>query len=145
MQRSWMVIAGVVVLALVLAGGGYWWLGQHKKAAIAARQQHPHLIGMLGDDASELDNVAPDQDKLCAASLTRALAFGAVPPGTSLASSEAKPGQPDGHFTCDAQGGDGKYTLNIDLTCPNSEAKTCFTLDSIRREDGAFAYQVERL
>ncbi|HEX4860833.1 MAG TPA: hypothetical protein VFV07_06315 [Rhizomicrobium sp.] len=144
MQRSWMVIAGVVVLALVLVGGGYWWLHHSSKKTTAASQR-PHLIGMLGDNATELDNAAPDQDKICEASLARGLSFGALPPGASLASSEAKAGQPEGHYTCDAQGADGKYTLNIDLTCPSSDAKTCFTLDSVRREDGTYTYQIEHL
>ncbi len=144
MQRSWMVIAGAVVLVLVLAGGGYWLLGHHKKESVAA-QSHPHLVGMMGDTASELDNVAPDQDKICDASLKRAMDFGAVPPGASLTSSEAKAEQPEGHYSCQVQGADGKYTLNIDLSCPGSDAKTCFTLDSIRREDGTFTYQIEQL
>jgi hypothetical protein len=145
MQRSWLVIVGVVVLAAVLAGGGYWWLGHQKKAHLAAQQNRPHLIGMLGDDASVLDNVAPDQEKLCDASLKRAVDFGAVPPGTSLAGDEAKAEQPDGRYSCQAQGAAGKYTLNIDLSCPTSDAKTCFTLDSVRREDGTIAYEIERL
>jgi hypothetical protein len=144
MQRSWMVIAGAVVLALVLVGGGYWWLHHPSKKTVAAGS-HPHLIGMLGDNATELDNAAPDQDKLCEASLARGLSFGALPPGASLASSDAKAGQPEGHYTCDAQGADGKYTLSIDLTCPNSDAKTCFTLDSVRREDGTVTYQIEQM
>ena len=145
MQRSWLVIAGVAVLVLVLAGGGYWWLGHQKKTALAAQQKHPHLIGVFGDNASVLDNIAPDQEKLCDASLKRAVDFGAVPPGTSLAGSEAKVEQPEGRYSCQAQGAAGKYTLNIDLSCPASDAKTCFTLDSVRREDGTVAYQIERL
>jgi hypothetical protein len=145
MQRSWLVIAGVAVLVAVLAGGGYWWLGHHKRAVLAAQQKHPHLIGVLGDNASELDNIAPDQDRICDASLKRAVDFGAVPPGTSLAGSEAKAEQPEGRYSCQAQGAAGKYTLGIDLSCPASEAKTCFTLDSVRREDGTIAYQIERL
>jgi hypothetical protein len=145
MQRSWMVIAGVVVLALVLVGGGYWWLHHSSKKAVAAGSQHPHLIGMLGDNATELDNTAPDQDKICEASLARGLSFGALPPGASLASSEAKAGEREGRYTCDAQGADGKYTLSIDLSCPSSETKTCFTLDSVRREDGTFTYQIEQM
>ena len=144
MQRSWLVIAGVAVLVAVLAGGGYWWLGHQKKVA-AAHQKHPHLIGVFGDNASVLDNIAPDQDKICDASLKRAVDFGAVPPGTSLAGSEAKAEQPEGRYSCQAQGAAGKYTLNIDLSCPASDAKTCFTLDSVRREDGTVAYEIERL
>ena len=141
MQRSWMVIAGAVVLALVLAAGGYWFFKHQKKTTVAA--QRPHLIGVLGENATMLDEAAPDQDKLCQATLTRALDFGVVPPGTSLASSEPKAGAADGRYTCDAQGADGKYTLSIDLSCPNSDAKTCFSLDSIRREDGTVTYQRE--
>jgi hypothetical protein len=142
MQRMWIVIAGVVVLALVLAGGGYWWL-RHSHKQQAAAGARPHLIGALGDTVTALETAAPDPDKLCAASLSRALDFGAVPPGTRLANSEAQAGQPEGRFTCDAVGAEGKYTLSIDTTCPNSEAKTCFSLDSIRREDGTFVYQRE--
>ena len=142
MQRMWMVIAGVVVLALVLAGGGYWWL-RHSHKQQAASAARPHLIGALGDTVTALETTAPDPDKLCAASLSRALDFGAVPPGTRLANSEAQAGQPEGRFTCDAVGAEGKYTLSIDTTCPNSQEKTCFSLDSIRREDGAFVYQRE--
>ncbi len=142
MQRMWIVIAGVVVLALVLAGGGYWWLRHSNKHQMAAGAR-PHLIGALGDTASVLDTTAPDQDKLCSASLTRALDFGAVPPGTRLANSQAQAGQAEGRFSCEAVGADGKYTLNIDTSCPNSQEKTCFSLDSIRREDGKFVYQRE--
>jgi len=142
MQRMWIVIAGVVVVALVLAGGGYWWLGHSHKHQVAAGAR-PHLIGALGDTATALDTAAPEQDKICSASLTRALDFGAVPPGTRLANSEAQAGQPEGRFTCEAIGAEGKYTLSIDTSCPNSEAKTCFSLDSIRREDGIFVYQRE--
>jgi hypothetical protein len=142
MQRMWIVIAGVVVLALVLAGGGYWWLRHsHKQQTVAGAR--PHLIGALGDTATVLDTAAPDQDKLCAASLSRALDFGAVPPGARLANSEAQAGQAEGHFVCEAIGAEGKYTLSIDTSCPNSDAKTCFSLDSIRRDDGKFVYQRE--
>jgi hypothetical protein len=142
-QRLLIVIGGLVVVALLLAGGGYWWLHRGHKQQMAAAAARPHLIGMLGATATELDATAPDQDKLCAASLTRALDFGALPPGANLVSNDAQAAQTEGHFTCQAQAGDGKYTIAVDTTCPGSDAKTCFALDSIRREDGTITYQRE--
>lgn len=138
-QRLWIALGGVALLALVLVGGGWWWLGHSHKHAVASKQ--PHLIGDLGETATALDTTLPEPGKICAASLSRALDFGAVPPGATLISNDAKAGEPDGHYACEAQAGDGKYTLAIDATCPNGTDKTCFALDSIKREDGTFVYK----
>lgn len=138
-QRLWMALAAVAVVALVLAGGGWWWLGHSHKQMAAAKQ--PHLVGDMGETATALDTTLPDPGKICAASLTRALDFGAVPAGATLVSGEAKSEEPEGHYSCEAQGADGKYTLAIDASCPGSEAKTCFALDSIKREDGTVVYK----
>lgn len=138
-SRLWILVGAVVVLVLLLAGGGYWRMKGEHKAAVAAKR--PHLIGDLGDTVIALDTVAPALDKFCAEMLARALDFGVLPQGATLTSSEAQTGQPAGRFSCQAQGGDGKYTLIIDTACPNSQEKTCFALDSVRREDGAWAYK----
>lgn len=138
-QRLWILVGGLIVLGLLLAGGGYWWLKHSHKVTAAAAQ--PKLIGEIGRLVTALDNTMPDQDKLCSAGLARALDFGALPAGATLVSSDAQAAQPEGRFTCQAQGIDGKYTLNIDTACPGSQEKNCFALDSIRREDGAWLYK----
>jgi hypothetical protein len=88
-----------------------------------------------------LDTTMPAQDKLCSTTLTRALDFGVVPAGATLVSEDAQAGQPDGHYTCQAQGSDGKYTLAIDTTCAGSQDKTCYALDSVKRDDGTMTYR----
>ena len=138
-QRLWIIIGGIAVVALALAGGGWWWLGHQKKQAVAS--ERPHLIGMLGETTRQLDAILPEKDKLCAATLMRALDFGALPPGSTLVSAEAKAEQPEGRFSCQAKADDGQYTLSIDASCPNGQDKTCFALDSIRRQDGTFTYR----
>jgi len=138
-QRLWIIVVAIAVLAVALAGGGWWWLSHGKKTAVAG--ERPHLIGALGDTARQLDATLPDKDKLCSATLARALDFGALPPGASLVSAEAKAEQPEGRFSCQAKADDGQYTLSIDASCPNSQEKTCFALDSIRRQDGTFTYR----
>lgn len=135
----WVWIGVVVVLALVVAGGGWWWMHGTHKTVVAAKR--PNLLGVMGDTVRALDTTLPDKDKICSASLTRALDFGILPPGASLASQEAKEGQPEGRYTCEAQGVDGKYSLIVDASCPGSQDKTCFALDSVRRDDGAVVYQ----
>jgi len=142
MDRRLAVAAGaVVLLALVLSGAGWWWMGrEHHRRAEAPR---PKLIGMLGDTVTMLDTTMPDRDKMCEAALKRAQDFGTVPDGATLSSSEAKPGEADGRYTCEAQGGDGKYTLAIDTKCPNADRNNCFALDSVRREDGTWMYRHE--
>lgn len=135
----WVWIGVVVVLALVVAGGGWWWMHGTHKTVVAAKR--PNLLGVMGDTVTALDTTLPDKDKICSASLTRALDFGILPPGASLASQEAKEGQPEGRYTCEAQGVDGKYSLIVDASCPGSQDKTCFALDSVRRDDGAVVYQ----
>jgi len=138
-QRLWILIGAIAALAVLLAGGGWWWLSHSHKAALAAKR--PNLIGLLGDTAQALDAAKPDDDKLCAATLARALQFGALPQGAMLTSAEAKAGQSEGRYSCEAQGIDGKYTLNIDTSCPGGQEKTCFALDSIKREDGTWMYR----
>ena len=138
-QRLWILIGAIAVFAVVLAGGGWWRLSHSKKQSAAA--ERPKLIGLLGDTARQLDTTLPAQDKLCSATLTRALDFGALPPGTTLVSAEAKAEQPEGRFSCQAKADDGQYTLSIDASCPGSQDKTCFALDSIRRQDGTFTYR----
>ncbi|MBV9991702.1 MAG: hypothetical protein JOZ72_10450 [Alphaproteobacteria bacterium] len=138
-QRLWLIVGGIALLAVVLAGGGWWWYGHSHKAVVASKR--PNLIGLLGDTAQALDNTKPDDAKLCSATLTRALDFGALPRGATLASDEAKAGEAEGHYSCQAQGIDGSYTLNIDTTCPGGQDKTCFALDSIKREDGSWNYR----
>jgi len=138
-QRLWILIGVIAVLALAIAGGGWWWLGHSKKAAVASK--HPNLIGLLGDTAQSLDTALPEKEKLCAATLMRALAFGALPAGASLVNAEAKAEQPEGRFSCQAKADDGQYTLAIDASCPGSQEKTCFALDSIRRQDGTWTYR----
>src|SRR6185437_6401709 len=118
----WVWIGVAVVVLLAVAGGGWWWLHGAHKTNVAAKR--PNLVGMLGDTVTALDTTLPDKDKICSASLTRALDFGVLPPGASLASQEAKEGQPEGRYTCEAQAGDGKYTLVIDTSCPGSQDKT---------------------
>jgi hypothetical protein len=138
-QRLWMIIGAIAVVALILVGGGWWWLSHSHKTATAAKR--PNLIGSIGDATQALDNTRPDDDKLCSASLARALDFGALPPGATLSSNEAKAAEAEGRYSCEAQGGDGKYTLSIDTSCPGGQDKTCFALDSIKREDGTFTYR----
>lgn len=138
-QRLWILVGGLIVLGLILAGGGYWWLKHSPKPAGAAA--HPKLIGYFGESVNALDDALPAEDKICSTSLKRALDFGVLPQGTTLASSEAQAAQPEGRLTCQAQGMDGHYVLNIDTNCPGTQEKTCFALDSIRREDGTFTYK----
>jgi hypothetical protein len=135
----WVWIGVAVVIVLLAAGGGWWWMHGAHKTNLAAKR--PNLSGTLGDTVTELDTTLPDKDKICSVSLTRALDFGVLPPGASLASQDAKEGQPEGRYTCDAQAADGKYTLGIDASCPNSQDKTCFALDSVKRDNGAVVYQ----
>ena len=135
----WVWIGVAVVLALLVAGGGWWWLHGAHKTSVAAKR--PNLIGTIGDTVSALDTALPDQDKICSATLARALDFGVLPAGASLVSPDAQAAQPEGRFTCQAQAGDGKYTLGIDTSCPNSQDKTCFALDSVKRDNGAVLYQ----
>jgi hypothetical protein len=138
--RLWILVGAVAVLVLALAGGGYWWMSSKQKAQAAAAAR-PHLLGDIGSLVTALDNTAPSPDKMCAATLTRALDFGVLPPGATLTSREAKAGQPEGRFTCEAQGSDGKYTLAIDTSCPGSQEKTCYTLDSVKRDNGTWTYK----
>ena len=138
---SWIWIAVAVVVVLVAAGGGYWFLKGGHKATVAANR--PKLIGVLGDNATELDTTVPDQDKICAVSLARAMDFGAAPQGSTLVSQEATATQPEGTYTCQAQTSDGKYTLGITTICRGSQDKTCYALDSVKREDGQFTYRRE--
>ena len=135
----WIWGAAVAVLVVALAGGGYWWLGMSHKTSVAAKR--PNLIGDLGGTVTALDTVAPDQDKICPITLTRALDFGVVPPGATLVSNDAQAGQPEGRYTCQVQGSDGKYTMTIDLTCPGSQDKTCYALDTVQRDDGTTLYK----
>jgi hypothetical protein len=135
----WVWIGVVVVVALVAAAGGWWWLHGAHKSTVAAKR--PNLLGTMGSTVTALDTAMPDKDKLCAATLTRALDFGALPAGATLVSQDAQEGQPEGRYTCQAQAADGKYTLGIDTSCPNSQEKTCFALDSVRRDNGAVLYQ----
>jgi len=133
--------AGVVVLAIVLAGAGWFWSGKTHHHRIEASR--PKLIGVLGDTTTMLDASLPDSDRMCSTALKRAQAFGTVPDGATLTSGDAKPGQTDGRYTCEAQGGNGKYTLAIDTKCPANGQNNCFALDSVRREDGTVLYQHE--
>ena len=133
-------IAAAIVAVLMIGGGAYWFTRGHHGTTTATAKK-PALVGMLGDNLTALDTVAPAQDKLCATTLARALDFGVVPPGATLVSQDASAGQPDGHFTCQAQGSDGKYTLAIDTTCPGSQDKTCFALDTVKRDDGIMLYK----
>jgi hypothetical protein len=135
----WVWIGVVVVLVLAIAGGGYWWMHSVHKTNVAAKR--PNLVGTIGESVTALDTTLPDQDKMCSVTLARALDFGVLPPGATLVSQEAQAAQPDGHFTCQAQASDGKYTLGIDTSCPNSQDKTCFALDSVRRDNGTVVYQ----
>jgi hypothetical protein len=139
--RLWIAVGAVAVLVLALAGGGYWWMTSKQKAAQAAAAAHPHLLGDIGSLVTALDTTAPSPDKICATTLARALDFGVLPPGATLASQEAKAGQPEGRFTCEAQGTDGKYTMIVDTACPGSQEKTCYALDSVRRDNGTFVYK----
>jgi hypothetical protein len=138
-QRLWIMIGAAAVVVVALVAGGWWYFGHGHKTTVAGKQ--PHLIGDLGETATALDNTQPDEDKICAATLSRALAFGAMPPGTTLTSDDAKSGEPEGRYSCDAQGADGKYTMVVDASCPNGTDKSCFALDSITREDGTVVYK----
>jgi hypothetical protein len=134
-------IAAAVVVVLAIGGGAYWYMHGHHGMTTAANVKKPPLVGMLGDNLTALDTTLPAQDKICSTTLTRALNFGVVPAGATLVSQDAQAGQPEGHFTCQAQGSDGKYTLAIDATCPGSQDKTCYALDTVKREDGVTVYQ----
>ena len=133
---------GAAVVAIAIVGGGAWWFtrGGHS-IMTASTAKKPPLVGVMGDRLTALDTTAPEQGKLCSVTLTRALDFGVVPAGATLSSQDAQAGQPDGHFTCEAQGSDGKYTLAIDTTCPGSQDKTCYALDSVKRDDGTQVYR----
>ncbi|HWA89398.1 MAG TPA: hypothetical protein VG889_05145 [Rhizomicrobium sp.] len=136
-QRLWILIGAAVIVVAALGAGAWWWLGHGHKPTVASRQ--PQLIGDLGETAHVLDNTLPDEGKICAVTLTRALDFGAVPAGATLTSDEAKANE--GRYSCDAQGADGKYTMVVDASCANGTDKSCFTLDSITREDGTVVYK----
>jgi hypothetical protein len=138
-QPMWVVIAAAVVAVLVIGGGAWWFLRGHHGTTTAAAKKP--LIGMMGDSLTALDTTMPSQDKLCSTTLTRALDFGALPAGATLVSGDATAAQPEGHYTCQAQGSDGKYTLAIDTTCPGSQDKTCYALESVKRDDGTTLYR----
>jgi hypothetical protein len=136
----WVWIAAAVVAILVIGGGAWWFMRGHHGMTTATAKKPP-LVGMMGDTLTALDTTLPAQDKLCSTTLARALDFGVVPAGATLTSNDAQAGQPDGHYTCEAQGSDGKYTLAIDTTCPNSQDKTCYALDTVKRDDGTMTYR----
>jgi hypothetical protein len=136
------LIVGLVVLALVLAGGG-WWLYSHYAHKQTAQAKLPPLIGTIGSTVTALDTAMPEKDQLCTASLARAVHFGALPAGTRLTSNDAEAAQQEGRFICKAQNLDGQYTINIDTSCPGSQDKTCFALDSIQSGDGKWLYRRE--
>ena len=139
-QPVWVWIAAAVVAVLVIGGGAWWFMRGHHGVTTATAKK-PALVGMLGDSLTALDTTAPEQAKLCSTTLARALDFGVVPAGAALVSQDATAGQPDGHYTCEAQGSDGKYTLAIDTTCPGSQDKTCYALDTVTRDDGTMVYK----
>jgi hypothetical protein len=134
-------IAAAIMAVLAIGGGGYWYMHSHHGVTTASNAKKPPLVGMLGDNLTALDTTLPAQDKICSTTLARALDFGVVPAGARLVSQDAQAGQPDGHYTCQAQGSDGKYTLAIDATCPGSQDKTCYALETVKREDGTTVYQ----
>lgn len=138
-QRLWMIVAGLVVLGLIIAGAGWWWM--HRSSPHAAASNRPKLIGEYGQKLTALDDALPDSGDICAAGLKRALDFGALPAGVTLANSSAEDAQPEGHMTCQAQGAEGHYTLTIDTLCADGKAKSCFALDAIRRDDGQVLYK----
>jgi hypothetical protein len=140
-QPQWVWIAAVVVAVLVIGGGAWWFTRGHHGAMTASTGKKPSLVGMMGDGVSALDTTLPSQDKICSTTLTRALDFGVLPAGATLVGDEAQTSQPEGHYTCQAQGSDGKYTLAIDATCPGSQDKTCYALDSVKRDDGTMVYR----
>ncbi|HVV63940.1 MAG TPA: hypothetical protein VHC42_00600 [Rhizomicrobium sp.] len=137
---TWVWIAAAIV-ALLLAGGGvFWWMRAAHKPAVA--ETRPHLLGVMGETVTELDAAKPDMDKLCAASLKRALDFGVLPPGASLVKTDADAASAEGRYACEAQGGGGKYLIGVDTTCAGSKEADCFALDSVKREDdGTVLYQ----
>jgi hypothetical protein len=134
-------IAAAVVVVLAIGGGAYWYMHGHHGMMTASTAKKPPLVGMLGDNLTALDTVLPAQDKICSATLTRALDFGVLPAGATLVSQDAQASQPEGHYTCQVQGSDGKYTLAIDATCAGSQDKTCYALDTVKRADGVTIYQ----
>jgi len=138
-QPLWVVIAAAVVAVLII-GGGAWWFMRGHNAATTASAKKP-LIGMMGDNLTALDTTMPAKDKLCSTTLTRALDFGALPAGATLTSQDAQDAQPEGHYTCTAQGSDGKYTLAIDTNCAGTQDKTCYALDTVKRDDGTMVYK----
>lgn len=140
-QPVWVWIAAAVVAVLIIGGGAYWFTRGGHGVMTASTAKKPPLVGVMGDTLTALDTTAPEQGKLCSVTLTRALDFGVLPAGATLTSQDAQAGQPDGHYTCEAQGSDGKYTLAIDTTCPNSQDKTCYALDTVKRDDGTMVYK----
>ncbi len=132
----------VIVAALVVIGGGAWWfLRGHHGSMTASTANRPAMIGVMAENVTELDTTLPPEDKICSVTLTRALDFGALPAGATLVSSDAQASQPEGHYTCQAQASDGKYTLVVDATCAGSQNKTCYALDSVKRDDGTTLYR----
>lgn len=138
---QWILIVGLVVLALVLIGGGWFWYSHTHKHTAQAKL--PPLIGALGNTVTALDTAMPDNDQLCQASLNRAIHFGVLAAGTKLVSSDAEAAQQEGRYTCKARGLDGEYTIGIDTSCPGSQEKTCFALDTVQASDGSWLYRRE--
>jgi hypothetical protein len=136
---AWIWAGAVAVIVIALAGGGYWWMSGAHKTTLAGKRQN--LLGLMGETVTELDNTKPDMDKMCEVTLKRALDFGVLPPGASLTSQDAQATQTEGHYTCQAQSSDGTYTLAIDTSCSGSEEKSCFALESVRRQDGIMTFQ----
>lgn len=135
----WIWAAAVTVLVILLAGGGYWWLQHSHKTTVA--QKRPNLLGVMGETVTQLDNTLPDRNKMCPAMLARAMDFGVLPPGSTLASPDAQAAKAEGHYTCQAKAADGAYTIAIDTSCPGTDQKTCFALESVRRQDGIMTFQ----
>ncbi len=140
-QSQGMWIAAIVVAVVVIGGGGWWFLRGGHGLTTASTAKLPAMIGTMAEGVTQLDTTLPPEDKICSTTLTRALDFGALPAGATLVSSDAQASQPEGHYTCQAQGSDGKYTLVVDATCPGSQNKTCYALDSVKRDDGTMAYR----
>ena len=140
-KSPWGWVAAVVAVVLVAGGGGWWFLHNGHGTMTASTAKKPSLVGMLGDGVTALDTTLPAQDKICSTTLTRALDFGVLPVGATLVSSDAQASQPEGHYTCQAQATDGKYTLAVDAACPGSQDKSCYALDSVKRDDGTLTYR----
>ncbi len=120
-----MAVAAVGLAAVIAAAGAGWYFFSGAKPV-----------------ATQTASIGNAEDaNICSAAMTRAKAYGVLPPASELLDGPSEKPASAQNAVCHAKSGEKQFAIKIDFECSGQNTQNCFRILTVTDNDGAALFE----